>query len=116
MLQSAFRMLWAVYALLLAIGSLQPARPGRLHSSAFHPLLHLVSFAVLYLLSRNAFPAWLWHTFAGCILFGLTLELLQSGLYHFTVEWADVATDVVGVCVGSLVWVLFSMHKRRVRS
>jgi hypothetical protein len=116
MLQSAFRMLWAVYALLLAIGSLQPARPSGLHSSALHPLLHLVSFAVLYLLSRNAFPAWLWHTFAGCILFGLTLELVQSGLYHFSVEWADVVTDALGVSVGSLAWALYNMHKRRVRS
>jgi hypothetical protein len=116
MLQSAFRMFWVVYALLLAIGSLQPARPSGLHSSALHPLLHLVSFAVLYLLSRNAFPAWLWRTFAACVLFGLTLELVQSGLYHFSVEWADVATDALGVCAGSLVWALYCIHRRRVRS
>lgn len=105
-----------MYAVVLAIGSLQPARPSGLHSSALHPLLHLVSFAVLYLLSRNAFPAWPWHVFAGCVLFGLTLELVQSGLYHFSVEWADVATDALGVCAGSLVWAVYSMHKRSVRS
>jgi len=116
MLQSAFRMLWLVYALLLAIASLQPARPSGLHSSALHPLLHVASFAVLYLLSRNAFPVWLWQTFAGCILFGLTLELLQSGLYRFSVEWTDVATDALGVCIGFLAWALYGMHKRRVRS
>ncbi|HLI83459.1 MAG TPA: hypothetical protein VKV17_06045 [Bryobacteraceae bacterium] len=97
-------MVWAVYALLLAIASLQPARPSGLHGSALHPLLHLVSFAVLYLLSRNAFPAWLWQALTGSVLFGLTLELMQSALYHFSVEWRDVATDALGVGVGVLVW------------
>jgi glycopeptide antibiotics resistance protein len=116
MLQSAFRMLWAVYALLLAIASLQPARPSGLHASALHPLLHLASFAVLYLLSRSAFPAWLWQTFAGSILFGLTLELAQSALYHFSAEWPDVVTDALGVFIGSAVWALYAMHKKRVRS
>jgi glycopeptide antibiotics resistance protein len=116
MLQSAFRMLWAVYALLLAIASLQPARPGGLHASALHPLLHLASFAVLYLLSRTAFPARLWQTFAGSILFGLTIELMQSALYHFNVEWQDVATDALGVSIGFVVWTLYTLHKKRVRS
>jgi hypothetical protein len=116
MLQSAFRMLWAVYALLLTIASLQPARPSGLHASALHPLLHIASFAVLYLLTRNAFPAWLWHAFAGCVLFGLALELVQSRLYVFSVEWADVATDALGVCIGSLALALYTIHKRRVRS
>jgi hypothetical protein len=109
-------MLWAVYALLLAIASLQPARPSGLHASALHPLMHLASFSLLYLLSRNAFPAWVWHTFAGSIFFGLSLELVQSALYHFTVEWQDVATDAVGVCIGTLLWALYLTHKKRVRS
>jgi hypothetical protein len=117
MLQSAFRMLWAVYALLLATASLQPARPSGLHASALHPLIHVASFAVLYLLSRNAFPGWLWHTFAGSILFGLTIELGESALYHFSVEWADVATDALGVSIGFVLWSLYtSVHKKRVRS
>jgi VanZ like family len=116
MLQSAFRILLAGYSLLLAIASLQPARPGGVHSSALHPLMHLVSFAVLYLLCRSAFPAWLWQAFAVCILFGLTLELLQSALYHFSVEWNDVVTDALGVSIGSLLWALYTMHKKRVRS
>jgi hypothetical protein len=116
MLQSAFRMLWVVYALLLAIGSLQPARPSGLHASALHPLIHIVSFVVLYLLSRSAFPGRLWPTVAGCVLFGLSLELAQSALYHFAIEWPDVMTDALGVCIGSLVGALYTLHKRRVRS
>jgi VanZ family protein len=112
----AYRIMWAVYTVLLAIGSLQPARPGGLHQSNLHPLLHLASFALLFLLSRNAFPAWLWQSVAGSMLFGLALELAQSLIYRFPVEWPDVLTDAVGVCLGSVLWALFALHKRRVRS
>ena len=107
--QRAYRYAVILYAAVLAAGSLQPMRPAGFHHSQGHGLLHLVCFAGLALLANRAFPGrrslpWI---APASIVFGATLEWLQTFGSHDPMEWIDVRDDAVGVAVGTVVVLLW---------
>lgn len=96
------RVVLLLYSLALAIGSLQPERPGDIHGGPLHRPLHIVSFAILAALSRIAFrePRRLLLTVLACAAFGAALEFSQRLIYHIGFEWNDLVDDVIGSAAG----------------
>jgi VanZ family protein len=102
MTQQKYRLAALVYAVVLTIASLQPRRPGGLHSSGFHAPLHLVFFGVLVLLAQRGFPgsrSLLWIVPA-CALLGLTIEMGQHWEFQEAIEWNDIVSDTIGAIGG----------------
>jgi hypothetical protein len=88
-----------VWAMTLAIVSLQPARPELFRVGLAHRTAHMLCFGMLSLLAtavftRNkALPA----TAAACWLFGIGLEVAQHFKYHIPLEWGDIRDDGIGI-------------------
>ena len=109
MSRQIYRYALAIYTLALIVGSLQPLRPGGLHDSGLHPLLHVASFGLLVLLARTAFPgrgSLVWIVPA-CILLGATLEFAQHLEYREATEWGDIGEDAIGAAVAGLLSLLW---------
>jgi hypothetical protein len=94
--------LWA-FAAILAVASLQPARPAT-HHWLLHRAVHLACFGLLALIGQSAVRdrKWLPLVFTGCVGFGAALELLQSLIYTNLFEWNDLRDDAIGAAGGLL--------------
>jgi hypothetical protein len=108
MTQQKYRRVALAYAVALTAASLQPRRPGGLHSSGFHAPLHLVCFGVLVLLAQRGFNgnrSLLWIVPA-CVLLGFTIEFGQHWEFQEAIEWNDIASDMIGAVVGGFLRLL----------
>ena len=96
------RLIAQAWVLLLIAGSLQPGRPGPVHT--FHRLIHFVAFGgamlLFLLLARNRRQEIL--AVAGLCLLGLSIEYAQHRIYGNVMEWWDVRDDTLAV-LGALV-------------
>jgi hypothetical protein len=62
---------------------------------------HLLAFALLAAALPFAFPgARLWQLFAGLVLLGLAIEMVQSFYVSREAEWDDLVQDVTGAALG----------------
>lgn len=97
------------WILIVAVGSLQPARPGPVRGvhAELHWFLFGVTALLLLLVSRNRRQE-ISAMVATC-LFGLTLELAQHLIYHKAMEWHDVIHDLLAV---SVVFALYHCVRR----
>ena len=91
----------------------QPSPPSAGPSSATTTLLadfsprfnlaeaHLIAFALLAAALPFAFPGVrLWQLFAGLLLLGLAIEMVQSFYISRAAEWDDLAQDMIGAAIG----------------
>jgi hypothetical protein len=103
-IQKTFRFVAFFYALALTVASLQPGRPAGLHASGFHAPLHIICFGLLVVLAHLGLPGRraLLLLIPACALLGLSVEALQHWEFHEAMEWDDVAYDIIGTIVGSL--------------
>jgi hypothetical protein len=62
---------------------------------------HLIAFALLAVALPFAFPGVrLWQLFAGLLLLGLAIEMVQSFYVSRAAEWDDIAQDLIGAAIG----------------
>jgi VanZ family protein len=100
--QPKYRLAAVIWAAVLLVISLQPARPGNIHSGPAHNVAHFLSFGALAFLAARAFgladrisvrPALV------SFFWGLMIEYLQHVLNRMPVEWYDVRDDTAGIIV-----------------
>ncbi len=96
----------AIFALgALGVGGLsllpQAALP---ETGAFDKLEHLLAYGVLSLIGYKAYPGHVWRTMIGLILYGITLEGLQSLIPGRVPSLADIVANALGVGLGYLSW------------
>ena len=108
---------WLVFALvgmmviLMAAGSMLPPHyKAVLHTHGrFHSLLHVAAFGVLAFMAMGSTLSSRGRllTFAGCLVFGTLIEIVEWLTFHGAFEWHDVVADALGITFASLVAVLF---------
>src|SRR5271165_2874013 len=102
-----YRLAAAIWAAALFAISIQPARPGNIHSGPAHHVAHFLSFGALAFLAAMGFgfadrisvyPA------LGTFLWGGAIEYLQHLQNQMPVEWYDVRDDGVGIIAFMILW------------
>lgn len=89
--------------------SLQPERPASLRFEylgiTVHQTVHVLCFAILAFLASRVFEGWSSSKWAGplCLLFGISIEVMQHWIYGQAIEWADVREDAIGIVVMLLI-------------
>lgn len=81
---------------------------GMMLFSGQDKLLHCITFAALFLLSKQSLPARgsLWSIYPGLIGYGVLMEGLQGLTGYRQMEALDLLADLTGLIVGHLVAVL----------
>lgn len=81
-------------------------------------LMHAITFSALFLIGSQAFPRpkFGWQLFLGLVAYGVLIELLQGKTGYRSMEAWDVAADLSGLVIGSLVVVFFRTKKELVDS
>jgi hypothetical protein len=90
--------------LIVAAGSLQPARPRFV--LAHHHTIHVLMFSTIaFLFFRLSLDRSqrLWSALAICLL-GLSLECSQYMINHHQMEWWDVRADWAGVLISFVLY------------
>jgi len=108
-----WRLLCALLTLLVSWLALSPA-PPELVSTGWDKSNHAFAFAVLSLVSRQAWPgaAW-WQQALAWLAYGLLIELLQAQLPPRQGEPADLLADAIGIGLGlGLSWLLARFSAR----
>ncbi len=95
---------WALYAGML-LGCVLAFDPqgDRLPTVHSDKLQHLAAFAALTLAAWWAYPGTRWKAMAGLFLFGVFIEVVQSGIPGRSAEWGDLVADGVGIALGALI-------------
>jgi hypothetical protein len=109
----SYRLAAVAWAVILLVISLQPARPGNIHSGPAHHIAHFFGFGALALLSamglgfsdRNS-------VYAGLASFswGMMIEYLQHAHNQVPIEWYDVRDNSLGIIAFMILW--HSLYRR----
>ena len=94
--------------------SLMPVDDGPIGFSGQDKLLHLLTFALLFIFGVFAFPhffsfqntRWVW-LYLGLFSYGMIMELLQGQTTYRSMEFGDLVADVAGLVLGNLLLTLF---------
>ncbi|WP_272981416.1 hypothetical protein [Porticoccus hydrocarbonoclasticus] len=80
-------------------------------------LLHGITFAVLFLLSRQSLPAGasLWLIYPGLMGYGILMEVLQGLTGYRYMEGMDLLADLLGLMVGHLVVLSIRKAQRKLQ-
>jgi len=89
---------WTCGAAILIL-ALMPTVP-HMATTGWDKSNHALAFLVLAYLGCRAYPDRTAVVFAGCVLYGGLIEVLQSFTTYRYAEWADLAADAIGVVVG----------------
>jgi len=101
---------WGIFTL---YGLFRPISELKKHSNFFLPggdkLIHLILFAVLtYLvvkaIKERKYQLRPWLTFSAISIFALMTEIVQHFIAYRTGDVLDFIADVVGVCLGLLIF------------
>jgi len=76
-------------------------------------LIHVITFAALFLIGSQAFPRpkLCWQLFLGLLAYGALIEWLQGKTGYRSMEAWDVAADMSGLVIGSLIVIFFRTKK-----
>jgi hypothetical protein len=76
-------------------------------------LMHALTFAALFLIGSQAVPRskFGWTLFLGLLAYGVLIELLQETTGYRSMEAWDVAADLSGLVIGSVIAVCFYTKK-----
>lgn len=94
-----WRLPLALYALLIAAGSLGPVGASSVDVS--DKLAHFAGYAVLAVLACQAFPARRLQACAGALAWGGLMELLQALVPGRSCSWLDMLANAGGVLLGA---------------
>ena len=97
-------MLLVAALLLVSFGSLGKVTGPQMFDGG-DKLIHLITYAVLYVLAWLAFPgpALRWRLHLTLLAFGVMIELAQGQITYRFMEGADILANVAGTGVGNLI-------------
>ena len=117
-LRDGFLPAWipGLWALLLTVGSLQPARVRPISQGhGLHSAFHLFAFGMLgamAILARSSWPRMV--RFLCCLMLGPLIEVIQAYAYPEAIEWQDVRDDTIAVVLFSAITLgILSWSRRR---
>ncbi|TWG89124.1 VanZ family protein [Cupriavidus gilardii J11] len=97
---------WLCLAAVLTLALLPPATP--MPTTGWDKSNHLLAFATLLVLGRQAYPTRAWTLAAGLLAYGGLIEWLQSLTPYRYADWSDLLADAVGMAVG---WALYAVAR-----
>lgn len=77
---------------------------------------HMLAFSILMLLGFLAYPKAFWKLAIGLILYGVTIEIIQSQTGWRSGEVMDALADVVGVVLTGLLIQMYGFYQSKNRS
>lgn len=89
---------WACLIFVLAL-ALMPA-DSSLPTTGWDKLNHLLVFAIVFLLGRQAYPGRNAEVMLGLLCYGGLIEVLQSFTPYRSAEWEDLIADSLGLIIG----------------
>jgi VanZ family protein len=105
-----------LWAFLLTVGSMQPARVRPLSQGHdLHAVFHVFAFGTLGALAMLASSRWSRTLrIVCCLALGLLIEVVQAYAYPEAIEWQDVRDDTIGVVLFSVATLgIWSWLRRR---
>jgi VanZ family protein len=96
---------WIVFPATIVLSLLPIEDKSALHTRGrFHSLGHLLIFGLLAYVAAKTTRSMRTRIllFAGVVLFGFVVELVEHLLYGTAMEWKDVLVDALGVTVGTV--------------
>jgi VanZ family protein len=99
---AVWRLAFLISLLSIAVLSLLPA-PEALPSTGWDKSNHLLGYALLGALARQGWPrAPAWRQFAGLLIWGALIEVLQARTGYRYAEWGDVVANGLGAALGAV--------------
>jgi VanZ family protein len=119
--QTVMRILLLAYSLYLTILLLSqdpaqwivPSSSGGMLIKTLMPVAHMLSFALLSLLTLAAcFPLPQWIILLILAVYGGATEIVQSNIPHRSSDWADWFQDLCGITIGlACFWLVFFLMR-----
>jgi VanZ family protein len=98
-----WRFQFGALLLLVAVAALLPAGSEPLFPG-IDKIEHCLAYSVLFVSGWLAFPGtgWHWRLYTGLLVYGATIEILQSLTGYRFMEFADLVANVLGMGLGNL--------------